>query len=428
MLNVLDLQGGKLAQQSISHTFGVMDLYRDFDTSKPDQHHLEKELSKLESRAGETLAKVRQAFDSGKQEVELIRGEKDDLRKFLFIMLYRNRNFQARFNVTLEEYKEIDRAPMLAYMKEKNFTRPIDVWFANIKAILDLKIDVDMTWCENITSQVYPPDAHWFYKYMQMSFLTFCTPQDPLDEFLLTQNAYSIFEGQNNALSWTDFHNFAPVSPRLIIVLRSCLLPSNIPEDDSDILAIRQSFQVAHPNVGKSILEDLPIAKAMNNYTRIVDGKLERLPTKIRPENHKFRFQFFPISTAHAQKINTIMLEEAIETAAVVYKNPQALRRALDAYFEDPGFKHLINLPPEHYELGRRFVDMRVPGAETVAKWSDTCGRVPYLKDLEKIARQLGSLKEAKYNTHDLLNMKRASNESSLFQRCCTKLGEPGAI
>ena len=140
MVNVLNLQDVKLEQQTTSRTFRVMDMYRDFDTSKPDQHHLEKELSKLEARAGQTLTRVRKAFCSGEQEVELLRGEKDDLRKFLFI---RNRNFQKRFNITLEEYKENDRAQMLAYMEEKNFTNSIDVWYNNIKAILDLKIDVD---------------------------------------------------------------------------------------------------------------------------------------------------------------------------------------------------------------------------------------------------------------------------------------------
>ena len=181
LLNILNLQGTMLEQQPISRTFGVMDMYRDFDTSNPDQHRLEKELSKLESRAGETIAKVRTAFDSGKHEVELLRGEKDDLRKFLFIMLYRNTTFQKRFNITIEEYEENDRAQMLAFMKDKNFTRPIDVWFTNIKAILDLKIDVDGSWCGKIMSQAYPLDARWFINYMQMSFLTFCTPQNSLD-------------------------------------------------------------------------------------------------------------------------------------------------------------------------------------------------------------------------------------------------------
>ena len=182
--------------------------------------------------------------------------------------------------------------------------------------------------------------------------------------------------------------DFAPVSPRLIIVLRSGLLPSGIPEDEFARLSLLQSFQSLYPNVSKSVLEDLPVAKAMNNYTQIVAGKLVPLPTKILPENHKFRFKFFPILMAHTQKINTIMLEEAIETAAVVYKNPQSLRRALEAYFEDSGFEHVIHLP----ELGRRFVEVRIPGAEAIAKWADTRGQVPYLKNLEKIARQLTGL------------------------------------
>ena len=243
-------------------------------------------------------------------------------------------------------------------------------------------------------------------------------------EFLLTQNAYSIFEGQNGITSWTDFHKFAPASPRLIIVLRSSLLPSGIPGDDSGRLALLQAFHSSNPNVGKSILEDLPVAKAMNNYSQTVDGRLVLLPTKVRPENHKYRFKFFPISTAHAQKINTIMLEEAIQTAATVYRNPHSLRRALEAYFVDPAFKHVMDFPPEHYELAHRFVAMRIAGAATIAREVDTRGRVPYLQNLEKIARQLGSVTEVKYQTHDLTNMRQASNEDPVFIRRCIKLGE----
>lgn len=429
MLNVVNLQDVELEQQPLSQTFGVTDMYRDFDTSKPDQHYLEKELSKLESRAGEIIANVRKAFDAGKGQVELLRGERNDLRKFLFIMLYRNRMFQSRFNISMEEYSANDRKEMLAYMKEKNFTRPIDVWFSNIRAFLELKIVAQEDWMEKITSQAYPPDAIWFFKYMQMSFLSFCTPEVPEDEFLLTQNAYSIYEGCTSELAWTDFHNFAPVSPRLIIVLRSFLLPSGFDEHESERLKFLEMSNSMHSNPEKvrSVLVDLPVTKALNNYSKIVDRKHVLLPTKIRPENHKFYFKFFPISTAHAQKINSIMLEEALGTSALVYKTSSSLRRAVEAYFEDSNFKTMVKVPPVIESLLSGFATMKLPGLGVYYKWTDTHG-IPYLNTLNQIAKRLGSTSVAKYVILDPNSSKKDFTNNDDFTKRYMRLGKLPAI
>lgn len=425
MLNVVNLQDVGLEQQPLSQIFGVTDMYRDFDTSKPDQHYLEKELSKLESRAGEVLANVRKAFDAGKGQIELLRGERNDLRKFLFIMLYRNRMFQSRFNIPVEEYSANDKEAMLAYMKEKNFTKPIDVWFSNIRAFLELKIVGNENWMEKITSQAYPPDARWFFMYMQKSFLSFCTPKDPEDEFLLTQNAYSIYEGCTSERAWTDSHNFAPVSPKLIIVLRSLLLPNGFDEDEPERLELLEIAKSMHPNPEKvrSILVDLPVTKALNNYSKIVDQKYVLLPTKIRPENHRFCFKFFPISTAHAQKINSIMLEEALGTSALVYKTSLSLRRAVEAYFEDTDFKTMIKVPPFMESLLSSFATMHLPGQGVHYKWTDTHG-IPYLNTLKQVARQLGSASVAKYTILDPNSPKNDFSNNDDFTKRYIRLGK----
>ncbi len=59
-----------------------------------------------------------------------------------------------------------------------------------------------------------------------LMFMAICTPSDPRDEFIVTDNCYHIFEGPNHVQlrpeaaktddgAWTSFHEFAPISPKL---------------------------------------------------------------------------------------------------------------------------------------------------------------------------------------------------------------------
>ena len=164
------------------------------------------------------------------------RGERDLLRRFLFIMMYRNKNFHGRFNVSKENYNADDRAEMMEYMDRKGFKKPIDVWFSNINAFIDVKIDRNpMAWNHRIVEQASLGDALWFWKNITMHYLAFCTPEDPEDEFILSENSYGVFEGLNSSNKlWTDFHLFAPVTPKLMIILRSNMLPRRFDDEDPD--------------------------------------------------------------------------------------------------------------------------------------------------------------------------------------------------
>lgn len=50
------------------------------------------------------------------------------------------------------------------------------------------------------------------------------------------------------------------------------------------------------------------------------------------PDKHIFYFKFFAIRSKHVQRINTVLLEEAIKTETLAYKSRTGLLRALEAY------------------------------------------------------------------------------------------------
>jgi hypothetical protein len=79
----------EIIETSVSRTFGMTDMYRDFSNAS-NQNYLEEELSKLESRAAGTVSIIRKHFEEGKSEVWITRPDRNTLRKFLFIMKYRS--------------------------------------------------------------------------------------------------------------------------------------------------------------------------------------------------------------------------------------------------------------------------------------------------------------------------------------------------
>ncbi|KAG6991107.1 hypothetical protein G7Y79_00057g090890 [Physcia stellaris] len=409
-LNLLDFATGTLTQQDVGRTFGFVDMYKDVASSTSDPFDLEKRLSRLENDASKIISDIKRAHDSGRGDVHLKRQDKDLLRRFLFIMLYRNRTLARRYEKSTEEYDANDKETMLEYIREHGFHTPRDVWFSNIRAFLEIDMSGEWhEWYSELNRRVYPSDARWFFKNMQMSFLALCTPSTAEDEFILTQDAYSVFEGpQSPNGAWTDYHVFAPISPRLMMVTRSVLLPNgNLEGEDSEqarlqMLEVSRSMHI-DPSSADSILEDLPVAKAHNNYSKLVDGKLVPLPTKMSRDKHVFYFKFFPIQANHVQTINMVLLEEALGTVGIIYKSPAALRLALEFYLssERLGFKTIIkkaniDLPDHVPLLNGEIMDTRHEE-----------NRIPYLLLLEKIARTLGSTTTAKYTMIDLNDMNR---------------------
>lgn len=282
-------------------------------------------------------------------------------------------------------------------MHRKGFQKPIDVWFDNINAMLELKMDPAMEWMEWLMEHAYPDDAKWFIARSQMMYLALCTPSGQNDEFLLTENLYSVYEGPGSLSrdpdtnetvlrAYTELHTFSVVSPKLMMVLRSFILP--VPEEDADeeMKAWREemyqlnAIQHDDPMNANSIIKDLPITKARNSYTMIVDGRIvlrDGEDGQYR-SHHRFCFRFFPISTEYTNTINSIMLEESYSIATAVFKTRLAACKALE---------HYLSMPCE--VDGRYF--------KLVADKPDD-PRLMFLQKLEQVVKQLGSKATAIYH------------------------------
>jgi hypothetical protein len=261
--------------------------------------------------------------------------------------------------------------------------------------MLEMKMDPEGRWMTDLQKCIYPDDAQWFIAHTQMMYLAFCTTSIADDEFLLTENAYGIHEGPSSyqinpetgelvPTAYTEYHMFAVVSPKLIMVLRSVLLP--VPEEDNNeqIKNWRETWyqqnasQHNFPLLAKSVLADLPISKARNSYSKIVEGRVVLVEGEdgTHRAEHKFCFRFFPLETDHVNKIHTIMLEESTAISAIVFKSYCGARKIFEHYLSMPayrGFKFVQNAPDNPRKI--------------------------FLEKLEEAIKQMGSDVTATYQT-----------------------------
>jgi hypothetical protein len=365
VLKIVDLVSDEpqLRETPVSRWFGQVNMYNDAADAISSKKSVEEELSKLESRTAEILQKVKKAHENGEPGIILNRTERDRLRKFLFIMKYRGPGFYGKYaSGDLSMYKWEDKNLLDCYMAEKGFESPRDVWLHNLRAILEVEMGAERQWMKKLPEVMFPPDAAMFAHHVGSSYTAFCTPSEVDDEFVLTDQCYNVMEGpicetrsvttgEDLGPTYQCFHEFGPISPRLIIVLRSSLLPEALEDANPRIMNTRESWREAaatlfpNPESTNSILADLPVAKAMNSYVRVANGRLELAPGETgRPRSSdKFTFSFWPIKRKHVDIINSIFLDNVLHCQSIVFHSKPSFTRTLEAYMTSSsyGFKNL---------------------------------------------------------------------------------------
>jgi Protein of unknown function (DUF4238) len=392
-VSFLSLENGTFETRPACRTFGVQNMYQDIDQASITRFEVEEKLRLLEQQAAKILDNVENAYKRGDAVITISRQDKDELRRFLFIMLYRNRTLEYRYEKSKQNYHADDRALMMKYMEEKRFEDPKTVWLANICAFLEVTLGHDSDrWIREIFQKAYPLDAQWFVGHMTTTFLSFCCPTaDSFDEFVLTQNAYSIFERPSEENQWTDWHVFAPISPHLTITMRKNMLQKcGLPELENDrqkFLKLMLSTCFDNPSDAQSSLIDLPLERPQTSYSEHFRNRQQL------SNNDTFTFKFIQLCPDHLQRINSIFLEEALEIAGVVFRSRESFKRALEAYFV---------LDPIRFKQVSSNLGMSKRGSAGLAFGKEKndwirANRENYLKLLEEAASHLGSSVKPRY-------------------------------
>jgi len=367
-----DLESGVLDFAKVGRSYGIPDMYKDVDHERV--YHVEELLSKLENSAAIIYHKIKKVHESGKHNFSITRKERNILRKFLFVMRYRSRKFWSKYSGTIDTYESSDRSRLIEFLKERSITEPRQVWLQNLEVIIRTEIDPDGEWLQTIGREMFGDDADMYVFHMSESYMAFCEPQSSEDEFILTDNGFGIFEGplvydSTNLKTtgadgspprlgdprYTEFHKLAPLSPRLILVLRSNFLR------DEPIWRRRREISRqfdAQPNA-VSLLQDLPIKPPKIRY--LLPGKSGPVHTV----DDELFFEIYKVKTDQIHVINGLMLQESVRS--ITWVSDESLVRSFHAFLSNPDFTIGVSLPllPEV----RAFIALRFQKERLLSLW-----------------------------------------------------------
>ncbi|QPC72021.1 hypothetical protein HYE68_002773 [Fusarium pseudograminearum] len=160
--------------------------------------------------------------------------------------------------------------------------------------------------------------------------------------YLLKQRSSGLFKTYNYQ-SINDYKGKDKDLLKLMIVLRSQHLPEPHEDADPELKAWRQQQrQIFIDSVfgtgTKSILEDLPVHKALNNYSTYVNGRRMGRPgwdEQLR-QTDGFLFPFFKISTRHIRAINGLLLDHAFHGLSIIFFQKGPFLDLLEWYLTEP--------------------------------------------------------------------------------------------
>ncbi|KAG5980821.1 hypothetical protein E4U55_003575 [Claviceps digitariae] len=345
-----------ITETPVKSILGLVNVYEHTGIPQTEQNRIEQKFKDLESDASAIFRRILLVFTANRQGMWLTRDERNLVRKFLFVMKYRGTAVYGRyFHETMATYVDDDKQLLGLYMKKRGFSRPMDVWLDNLEQFIDVRMDTEMKWLQELLERTYAPDAHWFIMHCQGFYMSICYPSDRDAEFIIPDNCYSISEGPHEVLmgsstfgepkytKGTSLHEFGPISPRLLIVLRSLLFP--IPEEDATDVRFKTSRELWRSlneaqfgRLSETLLADLPVSKARNNYSELVNGVLRPVHGMTGTSNrqrHSFFFNFFPLENTHVERINGVFLDNVSCCGSLVFRSEGALRASLAWYMND---------------------------------------------------------------------------------------------
>ena len=347
----------------IATTYGIVNMYRDEDNAT-DVDHIEKAFSRLESDAARVIQKLDKAVEKG--EVGLPRNEVNTLRKFLFLLSYRNDRRSRQFIDELFDEDTYDHIKQ--FQTEHGLKDTKAVWLFNIKNMLDSE-----HWEIGDNPKIYWADRTDYKLEQQMFQLGFfCVPQG--FEFINT-GSMGLFEGsqiinpilrmQMEAMfdrpRWrpgvqarkegvVTLTRSWPLTPRLVVMLRNRIL-------SEEQFSLAEGLRPQSHDFLPSYYHDFPRTMAVITYNPPLSPATRRMMAGSQTEEdirlrHEFQVEFkldgqiinsrlkdtlkFKISTLNedqAARVNILLLKHC--TGMINFTSPGPLRKSLKHYAND---------------------------------------------------------------------------------------------
>ncbi|KAG9300651.1 hypothetical protein G9A89_023449 [Geosiphon pyriformis] len=324
LLQVYNRAIGQLDVSLAAKTYGYQDMYKNLNHE--NAMHLEEKLAKLEEKCSTVVRDIIKASQV-KSQVVLLRRDLENLRKFLFIMSYRNRSRWSQY--ANEDFDLFTWSMVIDFMRQNNLKKAQEVWLQNIQEILETPHEEIK---DNL--RIFLIDRAEYDTRMVQCFLVIWQAGEN-DEFILTNNGFGIFEGTNNSLgifgpSQFAYHWFYVISPKLVLVLCHPLF-----RIDNGLDIIEKELELR-----RSIFEHVSHKPATPKYAAI--AKHVPIHKFARREDDTFTFPFVKVDSATVHLVNSVVLNEAEPDLVLAFLSRSWLYKTVVKYHKNKkiGLQH----------------------------------------------------------------------------------------
>ncbi|KAK0203574.1 hypothetical protein DFS33DRAFT_1487874 [Desarmillaria ectypa] len=327
-----DLASGSLDVRSVGTIYGRKNLYRDA-SNLDNVNEVEEKLSILERKAALTIETLHSELARGK--ITLKRRDLDILRKFMFVMHYRNMGstyFDPNLQPSLRQW-------LIRYQTEHQCQTHVDVWLRVMRYYLDtthsqIIDDAHAEYkkyglgkvLEQLATGVDPTMEHlesFAYQGQAEGCSLGIWEAEATSEFILTDSAFGLWEGLTPAPD--AIHRIFVVSPRIALVLRNNSLPlfeSGAPMK-SNLLSIPQEMP-------QSLLVNGETGIRISDVNDISEFNRHRSPGDV------FIFTITKLTLDQTDAFNAVMLQNMKSDGAVTFLGRERMLRTLRVFWHNP--------------------------------------------------------------------------------------------
>jgi hypothetical protein len=339
-----DVATQTLEPRPIAKVYGDVNMYRD-DRKVDNVDHLEQGLARLENDAARTIQNIHVAIESHQRNIRMKRKELEAIRKFTYLMHYR----QTCFVSSYFDEDDPENMPIRDYMKnfrrKHNLYKKNDFWLFGLKYMLDVPHHKIVGTGEAIQDQYGGPEGmllmlmtrvdpdiedYHAVDYTAMANALFLGIWEAAEseEFVLGANSFGLWEGVVG--SCPGLHRLFVVSPKVALVLRQNVMGPEFVHHTN-----------AHITVTSKLI-DVPMSRATSTYANYENPPWSdshsdqeaaaRALWKYRqtPEAQEdvFTFTLTKLTQKQTRALNHVILIH-LSNSGLTFSSPTAVRKTI---------------------------------------------------------------------------------------------------
>ncbi|KAG1840672.1 hypothetical protein C8R48DRAFT_781690 [Suillus tomentosus] len=350
-----DIATGSLDIRPIGKVYGVPNVYQDVRNTS-NINEVEEKLADLERHAASIIMDLHKALSQG--TFTLKRRSLELLRKFLFIMHYRNVSYSGTYFQVDHPENAGGRQWIESFMKAKGIHSAVEIWLHFLKYYLDSSHSDIMRDAAELVEKYgevglqkmiveshIPPDlehfpAYTYHTHANNYFFSIWEAAEG-EEFILTHNAFGLWEGL--AGGHPDLHRIFIVSPRIALILRNIVLRPEV-----QAYVKRVPFVSSLLNVNPT--PPTPIYASGKDGTHIGHAdwnsatSLARYRSSQEGGNDSFVFKITKLSRPQTLELNSVLLVNVRKTGSLTFLSRRSMLRTARAFRSLPANIHASEL------------------------------------------------------------------------------------